>query len=128
MTYMCSECSTSLTEQTMRSTTDGTLYCQSCFPGDVLDGVALFPLGRTVATRGAVELMQRLGISPSALLDRHASGDWGDLDDADKQDNALSLREGLRILSAYKVGKGEKFWVITEADRSVTTILLPEEY
>jgi len=61
------------------------------------------------------------------LVQRHASGDWGDLDPQDKAENELSLREGFRILSAYEL-EGTRYWIITEADRSATTILLPEEY
>jgi hypothetical protein len=60
-------------------------------------------------------------------LDRHASGDWGDLEEEDRRENELSLRNGWRIFSSYPVG-GKTVWIITEADRSVTTILLPEEY
>jgi hypothetical protein len=71
--------------------------------------------------------MENAGIGPFALLGRHVRGDWGDLDDEDKQRNDEALTLGSRIFSAYLV-KGVKFWVITEADRSVTTILLPEEY
>jgi hypothetical protein len=62
------------------------------------------------------------------LLLRHVNGDWGDLDDEDKKENELSVKEGFRILSAYELDTGVKLWVITEWDRSVTTILLPEEY
>lgn len=61
-------------------------------------------------------------------LRKHANGDWGDLDEEDKQENEFSLGEGFRILSAYKYRDGEKIWIITEADRSVTTVLFPEEY
>ena len=61
-------------------------------------------------------------------LEKHARGDWGDLDEEDKQENEISLGEGFRILSAYKYKDGEKIWIITEADRSVTTVLFPEEY
>ncbi len=61
-------------------------------------------------------------------LRRHLSGDWGDVDEHDWQENELSLREGFRLLSAYHTGAGVKFWIITEADRSQTTVLLPEEY
>ena len=87
----------------------------------------LFALGQTVATRGALETMQRLGVSPLALLSRHQRGDWGDLDKEDKQANDQALTLGDRIFSAYQL-ETAKFWVITEADRSATTILLPEEY
>lgn len=87
----------------------------------------LFALGQTVATRGALVAMQRLGVSPLALLSRHQRGDWGNLDVEDKQANVQALSFGDRILSAYQL-EAAKFWVITEADRSATTILLPEEY
>lgn len=87
----------------------------------------LFNLGRTVATRGALAAMENVGVVPFVLLCRHACGDWGDLDDEDKQQNDAALRLGSRIFSAYIVEE-VKFWVITEADRSATTILLPEEY
>src|SRR3954451_19900431 len=87
----------------------------------------LFPLGQLVVTPGAIEILGQQKIDPFALLARHISGDWGDLDDADKQENELSVQKGFRILSAY--GRGEnRLWVITEADRSVTTILRPDEY
>lgn len=88
----------------------------------------LFPLGQLVATPGAIDWMNDNRVHPSDLIDRHIEGDWGDLDDEDKRMNDHAVQAGnLRILSAYKVGTGE-VWVITEADRSSTTILLPEEY
>ena len=87
----------------------------------------LFPLGKTLATPGALVIMQGLGISATALLGRHQRGDWGDLDEEDKQRNDEALQDGSRIFSAYSFDT-VKFWVITEADRSATTILLPEEY
>ena len=65
---------------------------------------------------------------PVGFLYRHASGDWGELDDEDRKENELSLREGFRLVSAYRLKTGEELWIITEADRSVTTLLLPEEY
>jgi len=61
-------------------------------------------------------------------LGRHIAGDWGDVCPEDWHENELSLREGFRLLSAYKSAAGEKFWVITEADRSATTVLMPEDY
>lgn len=71
--------------------------------------------------------MQEQRIDALAVLSRHVRGDWGDLDEEDKKENELSVTEGFRILSAY--GKGDsRLWVITEADRSATTILLPREY
>jgi len=85
-----------------------------------------FKLGQVVATQGALKELSREEIS--GALSRHASGDWGDLCKSDKKENEFALKEGFRILSAYKSGKGKKFWVITEADRSATTVLLPEEY
>jgi len=85
-----------------------------------------FMLGQVVATPGALEVLSREEIAKA--LSRHVSGDWGDLCKEDKGENELALKEGFRLLSAYKSGKGKKFWVITEADRSVTTVLLPEEY
>ena len=88
----------------------------------------LFPLGQIVATPGALRALQEAEQSPTAFIDRHVTGDWGELGDADKQANERALREGLRILSAYTTSAGGKLWVITEADRSATTMLLPHEY
>ena len=87
-----------------------------------------FSLGRIVATPGALKALERAGQSPAEFLDRHVVGDWGELDDEDKQENEFSVDRGLRILSAYTTTAGDKIWLITEADRSVTTFLLPEEY
>jgi hypothetical protein len=87
----------------------------------------LFALGAIVATPGALKLMRAQNIDGFELLHRHVAGDWGDLAEADKRENDLSVQKGFRILSAY--GKGDrKLWVITETDRSVTTILRPDEY
>jgi len=88
----------------------------------------LFPLGRTVATPGALATLASLGIEPSTLLDRHICGDWGDMVEEDKAENDFSVDKYLRIFSSYNVAEDVKLWVITEADRSVTTILLPSEY
>lgn len=87
-----------------------------------------FQLGRTLITPGALDAREEAGETGREYLRRHASGDWGIVDDDDKKENELSVREGFRILSAYLTGKGVKIWVITEADRSATTILLPSEY
>jgi hypothetical protein len=65
---------------------------------------------------------------PAEFLDRHVNGDWGDVPEEDKQENAFSVEHGFRILSAYTTSAGETIWIITEADRSYTTILLPSEY
>jgi len=89
----------------------------------------LFASGQIVATPGALDLLERSGHSPGALLRRHLTGDWGDLCADDKARNDAALEEGFRLHSAYSLGSaGEKIWVITEADRSVTTLLLPGEY
>ena len=85
------------------------------------------PLGKVVATPGALQLLIEAGEHPFDYLARHATGDWGDLCEDDRRENELSLEHGWRIVSSYTVGK-KCIWVITEADRSVTTILLPEEY
>jgi hypothetical protein len=89
--------------------------------------VALFPLGMICATPGALRAMVLHAIDATELLVRHQSGDWGDLCDADRRDNERAVAEGSRILSSYRVGT-VKLWIITEYDRSITTILLPEEY
>lgn len=86
----------------------------------------LFPLGRLMITPNA----QRV-LPPEVTfeaLERHALGDWGEASEADKLENELSLREGFRIMSVYRSPLGVRFWVITEADRSSTTVLLPEDY
>ena len=88
---------------------------------------APLPLGRVVATPGALQLLEEAGEDPLRYLARHRSGDWGELDEHDRQENELSLKHGWRILSSYPVGE-RCIWIITEADRSQTTILLPEEY
>jgi hypothetical protein len=88
---------------------------------------APLPLGKVVATPGALKLLKEAGGLPFDLLARHATGDWGDLCTFDRRQNKIALREGYRVLSSYPVGR-ECIWIITEADRSITTILLPEEY
>jgi hypothetical protein len=87
---------------------------------------APLPLGRVVATPGALKLLKEAGGHPLDLLARHATGDWGELCAFDRRQNEIALREGLRVLSSYEVPAG-RVWIITEADRSVTAILLPEE-
>ena len=88
----------------------------------------LFSLGQVVSTPGALEAVAEADESFEQLLRRHVSGDWGVLCVEDQQENARALANGWRILSAYVLSTGVKIWVITEADRSVTTILLPSEY
>lgn len=96
--------------------------------------ICRFKLGQIVLTPGAIAALEEAGQQPSEFLGRHVTGDWGELDEGDKQANdAACLHEGDldkqdRILSAYMMPKNKKLWVITEYDRSVTTLLLPEEY
>ena len=87
-----------------------------------------FEPGQIVATPGALEAFRASGDDPLAYLIRHIAGDWGDVDEHDRHENELRLEHGWRILSAYMLSNGTKIWVITEADRSATTFLLPEEY
>lgn len=88
-----------------------------------------FPLGQIVATPGALEALAASGVAPFELLQRHVSGDWGGLDAHDRRENEAALKLGNRILSAYILPTaGTKVWIITEADRSSTTILLSSEY
>lgn len=89
---------------------------------------ARFSLGQTYITIGAEEALMSAGQTGIEFLRRHVSGDFGELSDDDVSENELSLREGFRVLGAYRTAKGEKLWIITEADRSATTILLPSEY
>ncbi len=88
----------------------------------------LFPLGQVVATPGALEHIEQADETFEQLLHRHITGDWGNLCEEDKQQNELGLKHGMRIFSAYILSTGQKLWVITEADRSATTFLLPREY
>ncbi len=88
---------------------------------------APLPLGRVLATPGALNLLSEMGKDPFGYIARHATGDWGDLCAFDLRQNEIALRDGYRVLSSYEVPTG-RVWIITEADRSVTTILLPEEY
>jgi len=85
-----------------------------------------FPLGQIVITRNALDTLDPTDVQRA--LQRHASGNWGDVGPEDWQENELSLREGFRLLSVYHDAKGTKFWIITAADRSTTTVLLPEDY
>jgi hypothetical protein len=88
---------------------------------------APLPLGRVVATPGALKLLSEIGEDPFGYIARHAAGDWGELCAFDRRQNEIALRDGYRVLSSYEVPAG-RVWIITESDRSVTTILLPEEY
>ncbi|WP_211441955.1 hypothetical protein [Collimonas humicola] len=91
-------------------------------------GKPLFSLGQVVATRGALNTMIEFGIPPDRLIHRHITGDWGDLCEGDQQQNLIAIRSGMRIFSSYRFSADAKIWIITEADRSSTTLLLPDEY
>ena len=88
----------------------------------------LFLLGQVVATPGALAAFEASGNDPLAFVIKHVCLDPGDLSPEDIAENNLSLREGFRILSAYRLSDGTRIWIITEADRSSTCILLPSEY
>jgi hypothetical protein len=90
----------------------------------VLEGK--FSAGQLVITPGALESVPCEDFVKA--LQHHVSGDWGDVCPEDREENDRSVREGGRLLSAYVTGSGTRFWLITEGDRSVTTILLPDEY
>lgn len=83
----------------------------------------MFELGQLVATPGALDAFQRNRQTPLEFIRRHLNHDWGDLDDEDKRENDFSVEQGFRILSAYVLNDKTRIWVITEADRSSTTIL-----
>ncbi len=87
----------------------------------------LFPLGRVVATPGALSSLAVAGQDPGELLERHQRGDWGEVPPEDARENRRSVANGWRILSSYAVGS-DRIWIITEADRSSTCLLLPYEY
>lgn len=88
----------------------------------------LFPLGQVYMTPGAREALEKSEQNAFEFLSLHQSGSYGEICEEDRRENELSVKEGFRILSAYKTAKGVKIWIITESDRSSTTILLPEEY
>ena len=90
--------------------------------------ILLFPLGQIVATPGALEALDRYAINALDLIQRHQSGDWGNVPPSDAEENMRSVENGWRILSSYPINDDLNLWIITEADRSVTTLLLPEEY
>src|SRR5947207_193476 len=89
--------------------------------------VTRFALGQTFITPGAEEALQIAGQTAIEFLRRHMSCDFGELSEADQNENELAFKKGFRLLSAYRTAKGQKIWLITEADRS-STILLPSEY
>jgi hypothetical protein len=88
----------------------------------------LFSLGQIFITIGAREALDESNQTANEILAEHQRGDWGLVCEDDREENELSVREGFRILSAYRTARDEKLWVITEVDRSSTTVLLPSEY
>lgn len=103
------------------------MNAHECISSPSQEFVPLFSLGKIVATPAVIAHIQEHNQSILPLLRRHVSGDWGELDAEDKEENRLSVQNGFRILSRYTVA-GEAIWIITEADRSVTTALFPREY
>lgn len=93
-----------------------------------MDNPPLFPLGQVVSTPGALAACDEARADPRYFLGRHITGDWGDLDAQDKAANDTAVLSGARILSAYTLSTDERLWIITEADRAYTTLLLPLEY
>ena len=108
----------------------------------IYSNTAKFPLGQIVATPGALELLQETGFSAAALIIRHVHADWGDVHDEDRAENDFAVSRRLRLLSCYRLVDAERLaatpkdkrsslpaiWIITEADRSFTTLLRPDEY
>lgn len=88
----------------------------------------LFPLGHVCATPAAMDLMEQLSLSPLEFIVRHVFGDWGQVCQDDREANQAALQNGTRLLSAYEVPGGQRLWVLTEADRSVTTLMCPSDY
>jgi hypothetical protein len=87
---------------------------------------ARFPLGRLMITANAQAVLHPGDVF--AAIDRHANGDWGDICEEDRQENERALGQRLRLLSVYTDSDDTRFWIITEADRSLTTVLLPDDY
>ena len=92
------------------------------------DNEPRFPLGQVVATPGALEALEATSQSPMEIIQRHVVLDSGELDEEDQQTNEEAVTEGGRVFSSYLLKDGTKIWIITEADRSSTCLLLPDEY
>ena len=97
-------------------------------PNTTPPSLVRFPLGRLFLTQGAVASLDEAGQSPQEFINRHSQLEQGELCDEDHKENLFSVDKELRIFSAFKTSQGVKLWLITEADRSSTMILLPEEY
>ena len=95
---------------------------------DLTPAMVWFSLGQVVATPGALDLLDRTATNALDLLIRHQTGDWGSVPPEDAEENLQSISSGCRILSSYYLNDSERLWIITEADRSVTTLLLPDDY
>lgn len=93
-----------------------------------LNPVMPFDLGEVVATPGALDELERQQVLPIALLSKHLRGDWGSVSADDALANDYALKDGDRLLSSYTIAANVRIWIITEADRSVTTLMLPSEY
>ncbi len=102
--------------------------CSGIEAGLPIHAESLFACGQLLATPAALDLLLQRGVSPLSLLARHLRGDWGDLGAADAHANDQALASGCRLLSRYDLLGGGTGWLITEADRSVTTVLLPDDY
>jgi hypothetical protein len=87
-----------------------------------------FQLGRLLSTPGALRALEKNNQGVLEFIQRHAKGDWGDVCEEDRKENELSLQYGFRLISVYSLNDGTKIWIISEANRSATTLLLPEEY
>jgi hypothetical protein len=90
--------------------------------------IVKFPMGRVVATPDAIDALTKAGDSAETYLNRHVTGDWGNMPKEDAEENEHALREGFRLFSSYTLSDGTEIWIITEADRSSTTVLLPDNY
>lgn len=97
-------------------------------PGSLATFIPRFSPGQILATANALAVLAQANVTTWSLLRRHFCGDWGELDELDHKQNNLALAMSARLLSSYALPGGRKIWVITEADRSVTTVLLPEDY
>ncbi len=132
----CPKCgSNKLREMTFEETEKEVVHRQAAYEGPpqtAPQGSRRFPLGQMVMTRGVADKVAEdteFAKFVMVSIARHATGDWGDMVKEDKAENELALREGnLRLFSAYEHPRLPKIWIITEADRSVTTVLFPEEY
>ncbi len=116
------------TDTPLTESPSATPVSEAAETADVSIKPVLFSPGQVVATPGAIAAMEANQCLPLDLLQRHLTGDYGVLDPEDVQANREALVHGLRLLSNYPLADGQRIWIITEAERSVTTFLLPEDY